>query len=151
MADYHNILVPIDFSTGADTVIERAMDVARRNQAPLTLMHIVEYLPPIDIAYEPAMSASWVLDEEELKQQATTSLENFRKKHRLQDSRQVVVIGTPKYEICRYARDHGIDLIVMGAHGRHGIGLLLGSTANGVLHDMPCDVMAVKIPEQSKA
>ena len=37
------------------------------------------------------------------------------------------------------------DLIVVGSHGRHGIALLLGSTANGVLHGAPCDVLAVRV------
>ena len=37
------------------------------------------------------------------------------------------------------------DLIVLGTHGRHGLGLLLGSTASGVLHGCPCDVLTVRI------
>ena len=145
MPDYTNILVPVDFSSSASKVIERAADVARRNHASLTLLHVVEYLPPIDIAYEPAMSASWVIDDEEMKQQALASLQKACDKHQLKEVKQVAVIGMPKQEICQYARDNGCDLIVMGSHGRHGISLLLGSTANGVLHDMPCDVMAIKI------
>jgi universal stress protein A len=115
----------------------------------LTLLHVVEYLPPIDIAYEPAVSASWVMDEEEMRQQAQASLLKLSDKHRLVDARQVVVVGTPKREIGQYARDNNCDLVVLGSHGRHGIGLLLGSTANGVLHDMPCDVLAVKIGDES--
>lgn len=150
MTDYKNILVPIDFSQSADTVIKRAVDVARRNNAPLTLLHVVEYMPPIDIAYEPAMSAGWAIDEEEMKKHAAESLKNFSERHQLKDARHKVLIGGPKYEICQYARDNHVDLIVMGAHGRHGIGLLLGSTANGVLHDMPCDVMAVKIEDEDE-
>jgi universal stress protein A len=37
------------------------------------------------------------------------------------------------------------DLIVIGTHGRHGLGLLLGSTANGVLHGVKRDVLAVRV------
>ena len=37
------------------------------------------------------------------------------------------------------------DLIVVGSHGRHGLALLLGSTANDVLHGAPCDVLAVHL------
>ena len=37
------------------------------------------------------------------------------------------------------------DLIVVGSHGRHGLALLLGSTASGVLHGAPCDVLAVRV------
>ena len=43
------------------------------------------------------------------------------------------------------ARQQGVDLIVIGGHGRHGLALLLGSTANAVLHGAPCDGLAVRI------
>lgn len=147
MNDYANILVAIDFSEAASTVIERARDIARRNNTGLTLLHVVEYLPPIDIAYEPVMTSSWVVSEEELISQAQTNLQKFCDKHGLSHAKQEVVVGTPKYEITEYAKQHQCDLIILGSHGRHGFGLLLGSTANGVLHHMPCDVMAIKIKE----
>ncbi|HEY9050006.1 MAG TPA: universal stress protein [Gammaproteobacteria bacterium] len=148
MNDYSNILVAIDFSEAANAVIERAKDIARRNNSGLTLLHVVEYLPPIDIAYEPVMSSSWVVDEGELISQAKANLQKFCSKHNLDKAQQEVVIGTPKFEITEYAKLHRCDLIIMGSHGRHGFGLLLGSTANGVLHHMPCDVLAVKIEDK---
>lgn len=43
------------------------------------------------------------------------------------------------------AEEQKADLIVIGSHGRHGLGRLLGSTANGVLQGAPCDVLAVRI------
>ena len=61
----------------------------------------------------------------------------------------MVLLGSPKYEICNYARENHSDLLILGSHGRHGIKLLLGSTANGVLHDMPCDVLAVKLKKEA--
>lgn len=148
MNDYKNILVPVDFSASAERVMDRALDIARRNNASLTLLHVVEYLPPIDIAYEPVVAASWDMNENDMKLHAEKSLLRFCDHFGIPDSKQLVTIGTPKHEICGYARDNHCDLIVMGAHGRHGIGRLLGSTANGVLHDMPCDVMAVKIEDE---
>jgi universal stress protein A len=45
----------------------------------------------------------------------------------------------------RIAKERGVDLIVVGSHGRHGLQLLLGSTANGVLHLAECDVLAVRV------
>ena len=147
MNDYKNILVAVDFSDAADTVIKRATDVAQRNNTQFTLLHVVEYLPPMDIAYEPVMTSSWAVDEEALVKQSLDSLHKLCDKSQLEGVTPVVLVGAAKYEICEYAREHGCDLIIMGAHGRHGIRLLLGSTANGVLHEMPCDVMAVKIAE----
>ncbi len=48
----------------------------------------------------------------------------------------------------QFAKQDNIDLIVVGSHGRHGLALLLGSTANGVLHGANCDVLAVRVKEQ---
>ncbi|WP_313899138.1 universal stress protein [Leclercia adecarboxylata] len=45
----------------------------------------------------------------------------------------------------RLAKKQGCDLIVVGSHGRHGLALLLGSTANDILHGAPCDVLAVRL------
>jgi universal stress protein A len=53
--------------------------------------------------------------------------------------------GSPKQEITRIAEENAVDLIVVGSHGRHGLALLLGSTANGVLHQATCDVLAVRL------
>jgi len=57
--------------------------------------------------------------------------------------------GQPRQEIHHLAKEHGCDLIVVGSHGRHGLALLLGSTANDVLHGAPCDVLAVKLVKSS--
>jgi universal stress protein A len=147
MNDYTRILVAIDFSVAATTVVSRAADMAKRNNAELILLHVVEYLPPPDMAYESSITPDWAIDHDVLVGNAESTLEKFCEKHSLDNVRRSVVIGSPKYEICHYATEHGCDLIVMGAHGLHGIRLLLGSTTNGVLHEMPCDVLAVKAEE----
>ena len=53
--------------------------------------------------------------------------------------------GVPKQEIIHIADQEQVDLIVVGSHGRHGLSLLLGSTANSVLHYAKCDVMAIRL------
>jgi len=147
MANYKNIWVTVDFSDVVDNVIKKAIDVVQSNHAKMTLFHVVEYLPPMDVVYEPVLTVNSGLDSEILIKYATDSMQKLCDKHHLMEAKIAVVVGTAKYEICSYARDKKCDLIIMGAHGRHGIRLLLGSTANGVLHEMPCDVMAIKIKE----
>jgi universal stress protein A len=56
-----------------------------------------------------------------------------------------VYSGFPADEIRAMAEQLDVDLIIMGTHGRHGLGLLLGSTATGVLHGCPCDVLTIRI------
>jgi len=148
MSDYRHILLAVDFSSSAALILKKARDIAQRNNAKLSLLHVVEYLPPIDSAYEPILASNWVVDENEMLDQAKQSLEEFSKKNGLDNEVTLEVqLGTPKQEITQFAKDHNCDLIVMGSHGRHGFSLLLGSTSNAVLHAMPCDILAVKINE----
>ena len=56
-------------------------------------------------------------------------------------------LGRPAYEIKRLSEEKNVDLIVIGTHGQHGFELLLGSTANAVLHGVGCDVLAVRTIE----
>ena len=60
---------------------------------------------------------------------------------------QFIEVGSPKSVIMNKAQELGADLIVVGSHGRHGIQLLLGSTANAVIHHANCDVLAVRVSE----
>jgi universal stress protein A len=145
MTQYTHILVAIDFSDSASSILDKARQIAERNKARLSLLHIVEYLPPIDSAYEPILASNWTIDESQLLSRAEESLQKLCLQHDLQDAELNVALGTPKHEITQFVNEHQCDLIVMGSHGRHGISLLLGSTANAVLHEMPCDILAVKI------
>jgi universal stress protein A len=54
-------------------------------------------------------------------------------------------MGNPADEIHNMANEIQADLIVIGKHGQSGLKLLLGSTANAVLHGVNCDVLAVKV------
>ena len=66
------------------------------------------------------------------------------------EERQYMEVGITEKEILRVAEDRAVDLIVMGSHGRHGLALLLGSTANAVLHHANIDVLAVRVNKDSK-
>lgn len=146
MNDYKHVLAAIDFSRSADQVLEKARDIALRNNARLSLLHVVEYMPPMDYGSEPMIS-NWGVDEDEMQEQAEQSLQSVSKRHNLDNAGVHVLLGTPKHEISLFVKQQQCDLVVLGSHGRHGIGLLLGSTANAVLHDMPCDILAVKIED----
>jgi len=56
-----------------------------------------------------------------------------------------ILNGSPAHEIHRFAKDNDIQLVVIGTHGQKGLQLLLGSTANAVLHGAGCDVLSVRI------
>ncbi len=48
MGEYVHILMAIDFSKSADQVLVKARDIAQRNNAKLSLLHVVEYMPPVE-------------------------------------------------------------------------------------------------------
>jgi universal stress protein A len=76
-------------------------------------------------------------------------LQRFAETNGLDAEHQHIVLGRPEVEIHAKAEELGADLIVVGSHGRHGLALLLGSTANGVLHGAGCDVLAVRVGKNS--
>ncbi|MGZ5001054.1 MAG: universal stress protein, partial [Methylomonas sp.] len=82
---------------------------------------------------------------QELLDAAKKRLTQFAAELGVPEERQWLEMGSPKLEIVRVAEENNVDLIVVGSHGRHGIALILGSTANGVLHHAKCDVLAVRL------
>lgn len=145
MQGYQHILVAIDLSQEAKSVIDRAIDLAQRYQARLSLVHVVEPIL-VENSYDMMLSLPAELDTA-LIERAKAFLDGIKKEKQLEQAECYVEIGSVKNEISRLANEHGADLIVLGTHGRHGVGLLLGSTANAVLHGTPCDVHAVRIKE----
>ena len=147
MSDYSHILAAVDFSASADRVLSKAIKIANRDKAKLSLLHVVEYMPPIDSAFDPMLTGNWMLDEDTLVENARQTLIKFSDRHELKNVELEVQLGTPKQEITRYIEDHKCDLVILGSHGRHGLNILLGSTANALLHAMPCDILTVKVEE----
>jgi len=143
MSTYNNILAAIDLSSDARTVVSRAREFMRLYGATLSLIHVVEPVVSMD-DYEltPALPLEI---EKTLEQRAHSFLDKLAAEMQLPEAQKLVRIGSAKREILHFARDNGIDLIVIGAHGRHGIATLLGSTANAVLHGTQCDVMCVRV------
>lgn len=147
MSLYKNVLIAVDFSAATSRVIERGIGIADKMGAKLHFIHVVEYLPPVDFANDPIAIPDWYAGEDEIVKRAEQSLQQMLQENNLKDTQSLVITGAPKHEIVQYARDNHIDLIVIGAHGRHGIQRLLGSTANPVVHNAECDVLAVRIHE----
>jgi universal stress protein A len=144
MGDYRHILLATDFSEGSGQVAQRAADLARRYQARLSVMHVVDYLPVADSAYGPAILFDADLTDQ-LLDSARLRLATLAESLGVPDEARWVEIGSPKLEIVRVAEEKGVDLIVVGSHGKHGLQLLLGSTASGILHHARCDVLAVRL------
>lgn len=142
MTGYRKILAAIDLTEESSQVLERAQDIAELYNAELHMVHIIE---PLGYAYGGDIPMDLTEVQKQLEDHAKSYLENAGSKYKTPTTQQHVVIGRPETEIHRLAEDDAYDLIVVGSHGRHGIQLLLGSTANAVLHGAKCDVLAVRI------
>jgi universal stress protein A len=146
MGSYKHILLAVDFFEPAQVVIDRAKALAETNKAVLGLIHVVENMPIPDTGY--GWDASFDVDlTSELIAAAKKKLFDLANKLGVVEDQVWVELGSPKLEITRIAEENQVDLIVVGSHGRHGLALLLGSTANGVLHYAKCDVLAVRLQD----
>jgi universal stress protein A len=142
MNGYTHILVGIDLSSEANQVLARAAQIARHDGAKLSVVHVIE---PLSYAYGGDLPLDFSGIQEEIQRQAQTRMDQIGGQLSIAPSQLHIVTGRPEREIHRLAQQVKADLVVVGTHGRHGLALLLGSTANGVLHGTPCDVLAVKV------
>lgn len=144
MSRYKNILLAADFTDHGNVVAKKAKELAENNQAQLSLIHVVDSPPIVDASYGPIIPID-IDFTEELMESAKIRLAKLADELEFKDNKQWLEMGRPKLEIIRVAEENNVDLIVVGSHGKHGFALLLGSTANSVLHHAKCDVLAVRI------
>ena len=147
MADQRikHILVPVDFSELSVMAFRYAINLTKCAGARVTVLYADPFLPP------PYFTESSL---EELKRQAVTAkrqAETLLRQLVAREAGQLTGIGVrvdeglPADSIRRVASDSGVDLIVMGTHGRSGVNrLLLGSVTERVLREAQVPVLVVR-------
>lgn len=141
---YHKILVAVDLTDESKEVAEKAIMLAVQNGATIALVHVIE---PLSFAYGGDVPMDLSTLQEQLDDHAQKRLDQFAEDLEYPVDKTYIVTGHTESEIHRIAKDDHMDLVVVGSHGRHGLALLLGSTANGVLHGADCDVLAVRVQD----
>jgi nucleotide-binding universal stress UspA family protein len=141
------ILFPTDFSKCSEAAGAYALDLARRYGSRLYVLHVV---------YDIETGAGWYVSHinyEELYTQMRSGAEKELKRVEEEqlagygDMEAVVLRGIPYEETLRFAKEQGVDLIVMGSHGRRGIDrVVFGSTASKVVKGARCPVLTVREP-----
>jgi glycine betaine transporter len=141
------ILVPVDFSAYSERALEYAIALAGRLGASLHLLHVVE---------DPIATGVWggetVLPNlTELREELVDGAERQLVTYREAAERAGVPVvstaqvGLPAISIVDHATSLGVDLIVMGTHGRTGMAhLVMGSVAERVLRQAPCPVLTIR-------
>jgi len=147
MQSYEHILMAVDFYDQYLTMACRGKDLAEKYQAKLSLIHVMDSVPITDVGFGGDIPVDLDLMAE-LTAAAKKRLVDLAGILGVDENDCWIEVGSPKAEIVRVAEENQVDLIVLGSHGRHGLALLLGSTANGVLHYAKCDVLAVRLQEK---
>lgn len=145
MSIYNVILLAVDLSSEAEQLANKVQKLASENNSILHLIHVIE---PLSFAYGGDVPLDLSEIQSQLEEHAHNKLESFSQMINYPVDTQHVVSGNIETEIHRMADQINAELIVVGSHGRHGLALLLGSTANGVLHGAHCDVLAVRVHDE---
>ena len=128
MIHVKKILYPTDFSSYSNQAYFHAVGLAETYGATLTVVYVHTPGGPGDKAHWQAQ------------------LEQVRPANPKIPVSHVLLEGDPAAEIARFAADAGIDVIVIGTHGRTGLDrLVIGSVAEKVMREAPCSVLVVKL------
>jgi universal stress protein A len=139
---FKRVLVAHDFSDYSELALQYAFSLAQEHQAELYLLHVLD--PPLlrepELAWSPStVEGNYHKAARELQQAVPAEA------HLWCTVKTAVRWGKPYTEMLAFAREHGIDLICMGAHGLgFGMHTLIGSNVDRVLRQSPCPVLVAR-------
>lgn len=141
---FNKILCPVDFSEFTDQILNYAVTIAKRFDSELHLIHVIpnlNYFTPYESFLTPE---NLVAIERNIEGEVEKDFDKITKKIDLPFKR-IIKTGVTFVEIIDYIKEHGVDLVVMGTHGRSGIEhILIGSVAEKVVRKSPCPVLTVR-------
>ena len=147
MKDFKTILFANDFAETSEEVFDYALNLAKKYDAKLLIVHVIN--EPVDLRgfYVPHISFENL--EKEIAEGAEKMMEKFcrTKVKDFKNYETFVLSGIPYEEIMKKADESQASLIVMGTHGRRGLDhMLFGSTAERVVRGAGCPVLTVRLP-----
>jgi universal stress protein A len=164
---YRHVMVALDQADTAHAIAEQSLDLARRYDARLTLLHVVDQrtLGSGGEADVPLFGMEGRTGEQDARRALTEPQPvPFSIDDRLMSRARAflgavaehlgegrietlaIASATVGHAIVTAAREHAVDLLVCGAHDRHGLERFLPSPAGGVVHHLPCDLLLVRLP-----
>ena len=149
MNTYRNILLAVDFSDYGHFVAQKAKSLATQFNARLNLIHVLDNIPMPDTPYGTVIPL-YENTSDDLLEIEKNKLISIIERLDIDREHCWLIWGEPQQEITQLAVREQIDLIVVGSHGRHGLAVLMGSTAKGVLYHAECDVLAVHLRDDLK-
>jgi len=142
---FSKILVPVDFSEYTSDIVANAMEIARRFDSTIHLLHVIpnmDYFAP----YESFMAAENVVAVQKgIEEEVQRDLEGLAKGISGIPVVKAVRMGVSFVQIVDYVRTEGIELVVMATHGRGGLEhIIIGSVAEKVVRRSPCPVLTIR-------
>lgn len=143
---YNKVIVAIDLSEESLKVIKKAITLVDGETEKLVLIHVVEPIP-----------AEWgvgtyslnpIEEQQRIVDNASTLLKEIALKNGISPENQQTILGSPATEVRSLALRKEADAIVIGSHGRSGWKLMLGATANKLLHGATCDVLTIYVGDR---
>ncbi|WP_336360799.1 universal stress protein [Haladaptatus sp. ZSTT2] len=140
---YQNILLPTDGSAGTQKAIEQALDLAATYDATLHALYVID-----TAAFAPEVDVGLIIDTLEENGKNALAEINDQAVEAGIVTETTIESGSPHREILRYIDDNDIDLVVMGTHGRKGLGrYLLGSVTEKVVRSSSVPCLTVRMTE----
>ncbi len=138
-----NIVVPIDFSDESEQAIRTALELADDPSH----VHLVHVLFPLDSV---SPGVVWGETDDTKREKAVNDyFDTYLAEKGVEGVRHTVLFGNPGHEISEYATNNAADLIVIPAHGYHGIKrYVLGSVAERVIRLSKCPVLVLRRHDQ---
>lgn len=141
---FKKVLYPIDFSEYTEEITSYAVSIAKKYDSELHLLHVIpnlNYFTPYESFLTPE---NLVAIERNIEKEIEKDFDKVVKKIDI-PAKRIIRTGVTFVEIIDYIKEEGIDLVVMGTHGRSGIEhILIGSVAEKVVRKSPCPVLTVR-------
>ena len=142
MKNYNHILLAIDVYENNTALIEETLNLAKSYDSKLSVVHVVPHIiSSVPFAYD---------FQDAVGKHVKEKFVEIKKQFNFDDSQLLIRQGVAKHEVVALAKEISADLIVCGSHGKHGLALMLGSTANGILHLSSVDVLTIRIDPKGK-
>lgn len=142
MSCYQNIIVAIDLSSENQTILSRSLKLCNNEPARLHLIHVCEH--PIT-GYGEQTGKNHCVTETQIRQRVYPELKSLSEQHLIPNQNIHIQFGDPADTLHNFAESINADLIICGSHGKKGLMLLLGSTANSIVHGAKCDVLTIRV------
>ena len=144
MKEYKKILFPVDLSESSEKIVPEVQALVKKLESQIHLLFVARVFDYFGSIYVPAPSITTL--EKDIIDGAEKRIDEFVDQYfsDYPDTKAAVVTGDATEEIIKYIESQGIDLVIMGTHGRKGMDkIIFGSVADRVVKTAPVPVLVV--------